>query len=80
MKFRIRILDVLGVAASIPIVVLWWLLESTWIFSDVLGVILVVSVIKVFKFVSLKIALLAYLIIVSIYIAGTIIVSVQMDK
>lgn len=77
---KIRILDILGVGLSIPIVILWWFLESSWIFADLLAIILVISTIKVFKFVSMKIALTAYLVMVSIYITGTILISISLQN
>jgi hypothetical protein len=72
-------MDILGVVASVPVVVLWWLLDSNWVFSDILGAMLVISVIKVFKIVSFKVGLVAYLSMVTIYIAAYIVISVRLE-
>lgn len=73
-------LDIVGVLTSVPVVVAWWLLEDNWIFSDVMSVLLIISVIKVFKFVSLKVALTAYLVMVSIYSAADIFISIKFQN
>lgn len=58
-------------------VVGWWASGRNWIFSDILSVILIVSIIKVFKFVSFKVALIAYFIIVTLYCSSTIIIALK---
>ncbi len=76
---KIRIMDILGVIASVPVVVLWWLLDGNWVLSDMLGAMLVISVIKVFKIVSFKVGLIAYLSMVTIYLAAYILISVRLE-
>jgi hypothetical protein len=76
-KIVIRPIDIIGVLLSIPVVVGWWLTGRNWIFSDILSIIIIVSVIKVFKFVSFKVALIAYLVMVSLYSAADILISIR---
>jgi hypothetical protein len=64
------------VLSSIPVVVAWWFWYTSWIFSDILSILLVISIIKVFKFVSFKVALVAYLVMLAIYSTSDIVISV----
>jgi hypothetical protein len=73
--FAIRIIDVLGVLISISVTIGWWLSGLNWIFSDILSILFIVSVIKVFKFVSFKVALIAYLVMVTMYSASDIVIA-----
>jgi hypothetical protein len=73
----VRILDVLGVLMSIPVVVGWWVSGRNWVFSDILSVVLIVSIIKVFKFVSFKVALVAYLIILALYVTSSVVIAAK---
>lgn len=73
----IRLIDILGVLISIPVVLGWWYAGQNWIFSDILSVILIVTIIKVFKFVSFKVALVAYLLMVTIYSTADVIIAIR---
>jgi hypothetical protein len=50
------------------------------VLSDIIGICIIVSIIKVFKFISLKIAVVSYIIVVSIFILGVILPEVLLGK
>jgi len=72
----IRIIDIIGFLLSIPVAIGWWLSNKNWIISDIISICIIISMIKVFKFISFKTALVAYIIIIIIYSAGNIIIAV----
>ncbi len=48
----------------------WWYTHKNWIISDCISICMVVSFIKIFKFVSFKIALLSYFLVLVIVTIG----------
>lgn len=70
-------IDILGVLSSIPVVLGWWFAGQNWVFSDILSVIFVVTIIKVFKFVSFKVALVAYLLMLIMYSTAAVIIAMR---
>lgn len=50
----------IGAAISLSIMLGWWLSPRNWILNDLISICLIVSCMKVFKFVAFKTALLAY--------------------
>lgn len=76
MQINIRVMDIIGVLLSIPVAVAWWLLDKNWIITDLISICIIISVIKVFKFVSFKIALVAYIVMVCVYSAADIVIAI----
>lgn len=76
----IRILDIVGVLLSVPVGIAWWLTGKNLIISDFISICIIISIIKVFKYISFKTALVAYLIIIAIYSTGNIVVSIIFNE
>jgi hypothetical protein len=57
---------------GLSLVFAWWFSNKNWILSDCLSICIVVSAIKIFKFVSLKIALVSYASMLAITIIGAV--------
>ncbi len=73
-KLRFRVMDVLGFLFGCCLVGGWWAADRNWIYTDIMAIMLIIAIIKVFKFVSFKVALIAYLIMVAMYIAASVII------
>jgi hypothetical protein len=68
----IRYIDVISLLVGLALTMAWWFTHKNWLISDILSICIVVSMIKVFKYTSLKIALLSYLVNLGIFIAGAV--------
>jgi hypothetical protein len=74
-RLSIRMVDIIGVLLSIPVALAWWLTNKNWIVSDFISICIVVSIIKVFKLISFKMALIAYVVMLVLYSAGYVVVA-----
>mgnify|MGYP000844666936 FL=1 len=63
-------MDMVGFACGLGVLFGWWYSHKNWILSDVISVCMVVSFIKIFKFVSFKIALLSYFLVLVMVTVG----------
>ena len=52
---------------------IWWFTHKNWIMSDILTTCIVISTIKVFKFTSLKLALVSYVLLLILFVAAAIV-------
>lgn len=71
-RVRIRLADISSLSIGLGLTFLWWFTQKNWIVSDIISICIIISIIKVFKFVSLKIAVLSYVVVVSLFILGVI--------
>ena len=71
-RLRVRYMDVLALSIGLGLVLAWWFTDKNWILSDVLSCCIVMAMVKVFKIVSLKIALFSSFVVLGIFIIGTI--------
>lgn len=62
LRLRLRIMDGVGFVLGIGLLCLWYFLYTNWIVSDVIYVMIYFSMIKIIKFGSLKIAILIFVI------------------
>ena len=69
---KIRILDILGLLLSVPVVIGWWFSNNNWILSNLISFCIVLSCIKVIKITSFKVALMAYGILFILYIIAAV--------
>jgi hypothetical protein len=73
-KLRVRVMDLMGFGFGCLLVGGWWAADRNWIYTDIMAIMLIIAIIKVFKFVSFKVALIAYFIMVTMYIAASVII------
>lgn len=64
--FTIRILEVLSLIVSLGINLGWWFSYKNWIINDIVSICIIVGSIKFFKFVSLKQALICFVVTMSV--------------
>jgi hypothetical protein len=60
-KFKARLMDIFGLILGLGIVAGWIFSGKNWIISDIIEIAMFTAAIKIFKFDSLKIALIAYI-------------------
>ena len=60
----IRVMDFFSSLVAIGITIGWWLSNKNWIMNDIIAVCICITFIKIFKIVSLKMALVYMVIIV----------------
>ena len=73
-KLRVRVMDILGLVVGCLLVGGWWAADRNWIYTDLMAIMLIIAIIKVFKFVSFKVALIAYFIMVTMFIAAAVVI------
>jgi hypothetical protein len=56
---------------------IWWFTSKNWIVSDLISICIIWTLIKIFKYTSLKVALFAYLLFLSLQIIGFVLTEVQ---
>lgn len=60
-KFRIRIMDIIGFCIGFGVLCAWFFTGQIWMVSDLIFVFIFITLIKVIKFGSLKIALINFI-------------------
>lgn len=74
-KFRcitVRVVDIVSLGIGVVVTFIWWFTHKNWIVSDFITICMVISAIKVFKFTSLKLALISYVLMLSLFIVAAI--------
>lgn len=56
----IRIVDIMGSVIGLALTFGWWFSGKNWVISDIIAISIIFASIKVFKFVSLKMALICF--------------------
>jgi len=79
-KIPVRYIDVLSLLMGLAWLMIWWFTGKNWIVSDLVSICIVWSIVKVFKYTSLKIAIFAYLLFLSLQIVGFVLTIVQDNK
>jgi len=72
--------DIIGVLLSVPVAFAWWMTNKNWIISDFISICIIVSIIKIFKLISYKMALVAYIVMIVLYSIGNIVVAVVFQQ
>ena len=49
-----RIMDIISLIIGIIFTIIWWFTEKIWITNDILAICSIISIVKIFKFISLK--------------------------
>lgn len=69
-KVPIRYIDVISLVFGLAMLMTWWFTNKNWIVSGLVSVCIVWSIVKVFKYTSLKVAIFAYVLFLCLQIVG----------
>lgn len=64
----IRLMDGLCLILGVGVVFIWWVTNKNWIISDVISVCIIISMMKIFKYTSLKTAVAMFIVILGIFV------------
>lgn len=78
--FVIRFIDIISFIISLCINIGWWFSYKNWIINDVVSICLIIASIKIFKFISLKQAVICFSITIAVQLIYVLIFAILLAK
>lgn len=73
-------MDIISASIALGVCFAWWYSNKNWIISDVIAVSMIIAAMKVFKFTSLKLAVVCFIITIAVQIVFILVVYLFIKK
>jgi hypothetical protein len=76
-KFTYRVAHIISTAVAVGVLIAWIFLNQNWILNDVICICMIIMLVRIFKFDSLKVAVLYVFLIITVGVTDVIVAKIR---